>query len=239
MEYRSGNHLKKLMKFILKIIVLFLVGYFLIQSGWVETVILPRLNEYFTLLADKVNVVSLDLQQSLPTQSENNISEAPEKDIDSEEAPTPIMIPSTEYRPIPESIDEDLIRSSILQLTNELRVEESLEPLSSNKQLEQAANIRGQETESSFSHTRPDGRDFYTTLNENGLNYSYMIAGENLAMATHHLEDGKMAEFLFNGWVESPGHYENLIKPEYREIGIGVHFDGEILYLVQIFGTPY
>lgn len=213
--------------------VLFLVGYFVIQSGWIETVLLPRMSKDITLFTEKVKEGSLSIQTNLPSQSENEIHSSPEK------IPTSTMIPNEDYRPLPESIEEDLIRARILQLTNDLRIEQSLEPLSSNDQLEQAANMRAEETERSFSHTRPDGRDFYTTLNENGLNYAYTIAGENLAMATHHLEDEKMAEFLFNGWVESPGHYENLIKSEYQEIGIGVYFDGEILYITQIFGTPY
>lgn len=236
---RGENHLKKNLKNFIKLMVLFLAGYFVIQSGWIENVLLPRIQEDFSLFTDKVKEGPLSLQTNPSAQSENQVDSSLEKDTPLEKAPTSLIIPNADYRPLPESIDEDLIRSRILQLTNDLRTEQALESLVSNEQLEQAASIRAKETESSFSHTRPDGRDFYTVLNENGLDYVYTIAGENLAMATHHLEDKKMAEFLFNGWVESPGHYENLIKSEYREIGIGVHFDGEILYLTQIFGTPY
>ena len=40
-------------------------------------------------------------------------------------------------------------------------------------------------------------------------------------MATYHTDEEGMAEFIFNGWVESEGHYENMIRPEYAEIGLG------------------
>ena len=58
-------------------------------------------------------------------------------------------------------------------------------------------------------------------------------------MATYVLSDEKMADLIFDGWVESQGHYENMINPDFREIGIGVHANAENLYLTQIFGTSF
>lgn len=108
----------------------------------------------------------------------------------------------------PDEVDEQLLRDTILQLTNELRSSLDVGTLIQNNTLQQAADIRALESAQSFSHTRPDGSDFYTVLNEEGLSYSYQITGENLALATYHLDDVGMAEFLFDGWVESPGHYQ-------------------------------
>lgn len=55
-------------------------------------------------------------------------------------------------------------------------------------------------------------------------------------MATYFKDEAGMAEFLFDGWVESEGHYANMVHPDFIEVGIGVHYDGEFLYAVQIFG---
>ncbi|WP_373836425.1 CAP domain-containing protein [Jeotgalibaca arthritidis] len=139
----------------------------------------------------------------------------------------------------PDEVDEQLLRDTTLQLTNDLRSSLEVGTLTQNETLQQAADIRALESAQSFSHTRPDGSDFYTVLNEESLSYSYQITGENLALATYHLDDVGMAEFLFDGWVESPGHYQNMIEADFSELGVGIYYDGDILYLVQIFGTAY
>jgi len=134
-------------------------------------------------------------------------------------------------------IDFDLIETRIIELVNELRQEQGVSPVESNEMLRAAATIRAQETEESFSHTRPDGSDAFTVFEEEGIAYPYLTVGENLGMATYHLDEEGMAEFIFDGWVESEGHYENMIRPEYEEIGVGVHYDGKYLYATQMFGT--
>lgn len=154
----------------------------------------------------------------------------------SEEAPVQHSFIIQNPFTVPDQVDEELIRETIFRLTNELREQQGVAPLSQNDALTAVAELRALETETSFSHTRPDNTPFHTALE--GI-YSYQMAGENLAMGTYHSSDEEMAAFLFEGWVESPGHYENMIEPDFREIGIGVHFDGEMLYLVQTFGTPY
>ncbi|SEM01805.1 Cysteine-rich secretory protein family protein [Alkalibacterium putridalgicola] len=135
-------------------------------------------------------------------------------------------------------VDYDVVEQTILTLVNELREEQNLNTLASNDMLKAAAIIRAVETEESFDHIRPDGSGPFTVFEEEGISYPYKVVGENLGMATYYMNEEEMAELLFNGWVESEGHYENMIKPEYEEIGVGVHYDGEFLYATQIFGTP-
>ncbi len=138
-----------------------------------------------------------------------------------------------------QEVDAQLIESKVIELVNELRAEQGVPSVAPNEMLRAAATIRAVETEEAFSHTRPDGSDAFTVFQEEGISYPYRAVGENLGMATYHLPDEEMAEFLFNGWVESEGHYENMIRPEYNEIGIGVHYDGDVLYVTQLFGTQY
>jgi len=46
--------------------------------------------------------------------------------------------------------------------------------------------------------------------------YEYLYAGENLAM------DFYTAEGMVNAWMNSPAHRDNILNPDFRDIGIGV-----------------
>lgn len=144
--------------------------------------------------------------------------------------------PTTSY-PEESDIDYELIYSEIIRLVNELRTGQGLNPLTENTELNQAASIRAEESSQIFSHTRPDGREPFTVFDD-GINYNYRMIGENLGMATYHGGETEMAEFIFDGWFNSQGHYENMIHPDYTEIGVGVYYDGENLYATQMFGSP-
>lgn len=221
------------MKFIRKLIVLLLtliIGFWLGTTGllngttagnWMNTIVsyLPSTTDFdrLTISFDQTPFSSNSLTRQ---DTEQDQIEAPA--ISSEQT---------------EDIDVDLIEQTIIQLLNDLREELGAAPLQSNDMLKAAATIRAIETEELFSHTRPDGSETFTVFNEEGIHYPYRVAGENLGMATHYLSDEEMAELIFNGWVESEGHYENMIRPDFEEIGIGVHFDGEFLYATQLFGT--
>ncbi|MCA9766379.1 MAG: CAP domain-containing protein [Carnobacterium sp.] len=146
--------------------------------------------------------------------------------------------PEVEINEKTATIDYQLLENTIFDLLNQVRRENNVAELTPNAQLKKAARKRAKETEQSFSHTRPDGRDTFTILEEADYQYIYQLAGENLGMATNYLDETGMAELLSDGWVDSPGHYENMIHKDFEEIGIGVSFDGENIYAVQLFGTP-
>ena len=138
----------------------------------------------------------------------------------------------------PTSVDETLIEELIFQSVNELRAKLSINPVTRNESLRLAATVRAIETEESFSHTRPDGTEPFTVLEEPETLYIYSMVGENLAMATFFKDERHMSQLIFEGWVDSKDHYETMINPEFDEIGIGIHYDGDILYATQFFGKP-
>lgn len=235
------------MKFIsrlLSLILTLIIGFWLGSTGlltgttpgnWLETITsyLPSSSRDFNQLnlpfetptffsEPPLNESNPDTQTESPSENSAADSDQPAPDIYSEQS---------------DAVDVELIEQTIIALVNDLREEQGVQTVASNDMLRSAATIRAIETEEKFSHTRPDGSDAFTVFEEEGIHYPYRIAGENLGMATHHLSDEDMAELLFNGWVDSQGHYENMIRPDYEEIGIGVHFDGEFLYATQLFGT--
>ena len=77
------------------------------------------------------------------------------------------------------------------------------------------------------SHTRPNGTQCYTVLNEMGISYS--AAGENIASGY------TTADSVSNGWKNSSGHYKNMISEEFSKIGVGVCKIDDVYYWVQLF----
>ena len=85
-----------------------------------------------------------------------------------------------------------------------------------------------------FEHTSPQGLDAGDLATAAG--YEYVVVGENLAMG-----DYKEDADLMQAWMKSPGHRENILRDDYREIGAAVGygtFNGRKTWLaVQEFGT--
>ena len=116
----------------------------------------------------------------------------------------------------------------VVELVNEERAKAGLNPLTLQKDITEAAQVRAIETVTSFSHTRPDGRHFTTALNEAGV--SYRGAGENIAWGQ------KTPEQVMNGWMNSAGHRANILNAKYTSIGIGYYQNSAgVNYWSQLF----
>lgn len=111
----------------------------------------------------------------------------------------------------------------MLALVNQARSEHGASALSLDSKLCDAANKRAQEIATKFSHTRPDGRDCFTVIDEYGI--SYYGCGENIAMGS------SSASSIFNMWMNSSGHRANILNSSFRYIGIGKYGN----YWVQLF----
>ena len=101
----------------------------------------------------------------------------------------------------------------VLRLSNKRRYTEGLLPLTTFASLQAATEKRCSEIRQDFSHTRPDGRRFYTVLTDCGLKRSGQM-GENLAAGYD------LAESAVYGWMHSSGHRGNLLGSEYVHVGV-------------------
>ena len=124
------------------------------------------------------------------------------------------------------------MNAEAVQLLNDLRQSKGLRPLAwnPNSALQSAAQLRAQEIEEYFSHTRPDGSSCFTVLKQFGLTYGH--CGENIAYGTY-----LSAEGATELWINSPGHYKNMINPDFREVGLACYVSGKNIYWVQLFFT--
>lgn len=113
----------------------------------------------------------------------------------------------------------------VVDLVNEERAKEGIDPLELDLDLCEAAEIRAKEAKKSFSHTRPNGERCFTVLSEAGI--TYKIAGENLG---GHIKTPKRA---VAAWMNSEGHRKNILNPKFTHIGIGYVSNGN--YWAQFF----
>ena len=121
----------------------------------------------------------------------------------------------------------------IVALMNQDRAMYGRGPLSLNNALTKVANIRAEEIEKLFSHTRPDGSSCFTILDENNIAYSF--CGENIAAGV------STPESVFSLWKNSQGHYENMMDDNFTQVGIGYFYSPSTYYQhywVQVFRRP-
>lgn len=134
------------------------------------------------------------------------------------------------------SSGSNVASSVLIDLTNESRIKNGEEPLRKNEKLEKAATLKGNDmvSRSYFAHESPDGITPWHWFDLAG--YSFLYAGENLAINFHDSSDVEEA------WLNSPKHRANILNGAFREIGIavvpGMYNTYETLYVVQLFGTP-
>jgi uncharacterized protein YkwD len=121
----------------------------------------------------------------------------------------------------------------ILELTNKARAEKKLPPLALNDRLTEAARAHSANMgrQGKMEHVL-DGRTPGQRIKATG--YRYSVAGENIAWT-----DGNPPASVFDDWMKSRRHRENILNPEYTEIGIGVVRtpQGEFYY-TQDFARP-
>lgn len=112
------------------------------------------------------------------------------------------------------SAESQAAAKAAFDLVNTRRQEAGLGKLTWNSGLEQAAAVRAVEASQSFSHTRPDGSDWWT-VNSN------LMYGENLAKGY------ATGDSVVKGWMDSPTHKANIMDGEFTTIAITVHIAGD------------
>lgn len=101
---------------------------------------------------------------------------------------------------------------SAFDMVNTRRQEAGLSPLTWNSGLEQAAAVRAIEASQLFSHTRPDGSDWWTVNSD-------LMYGENLAKGY------STADSAVQAWMDSPTHKANILDGEFKSIAITIHIN--------------
>ncbi len=123
----------------------------------------------------------------------------------------------------------------IADAVNERRRQHGLAPLESRDDLGAVARDYSQRMleEGFFDHVAPDGSTVADRVLDAGIIFT--AVGENL-----YLGDGPIdhVEVSVTGWMESPGHRENILREAFTQTGVGMARDGNDVRITQIFLTP-
>ncbi len=102
----------------------------------------------------------------------------------------------------------------MLRLVNRERVSRGLRPLVMDQTIRQVARDHSVDMfrRGYFAHVTPDGVTPFDRMKRGGVRFA--LAGENLAFARN-------VEIAHTGLMNSPGHRANILRPQFRRIGIG------------------
>lgn len=125
------------------------------------------------------------------------------------------------------------IEDQVFALANDARAAEGLAPLTRMPELDAVARGWSQalaDAGDGISHNPDYSRQIPSGWSVSGENVGWMgetriVPAEDVARAVHQ------------GWMDSPGHRENLLTPEYTHLGVGVAFGAEGYYLTQNFAA--
>lgn len=121
----------------------------------------------------------------------------------------------------------------ILELVNEYRAENGIEPLELNNTLNALALIRAKEASIKWSHERPNGTRYYSVFTDYNITWASYV-GENLGCKF------TKASEIMEAWIASDSHRANLLDDKFNDIGMAIYAaEDDTLYIAQIFTSAY
>lgn len=133
-----------------------------------------------------------------------------------------------------EPVDLSSYEEELLTKVNEARAEEGVEPLVYDPQVAKVAQLKAQDllTNNYFEHESPTYGAPSEMLTQFGIDW--IASGENIAAGQLSVDE------VHQGWMDSPGHRENILNPMFTHIGFGFTEGGGDYgtYWVQMF-TAY
>ncbi|WP_231602611.1 CAP domain-containing protein [Neorhodopirellula pilleata] len=132
------------------------------------------------------------------------------------------------------------VSSEIIARTNDFRAKNDLESLSEAPDLTKAAaKFAKYMAETDRYGHNADGST--PAARAEAAGYDYCVVRENIAYRTNTGEPTRasLTELFVKGWIDSPGHRENMLAQYVTETGVAVATDdGDTFYAVQLFGRP-
>ncbi|WP_100372851.1 SafA/ExsA family spore coat assembly protein [Bacillus sp. FJAT-45037] len=127
----------------------------------------------------------------------------------------PNMIYPGQRLNIPSASSYLSMEEEVVSLVNTERAKHGLQPLQSNWELSRVARYKSEDMRDKnyFSHTSPTYGSPHQMIRNFGI--SYRASGENIAAGQ------TSAQAVFNAWMNSKGHRENILSSNYTQIGVG------------------
>jgi uncharacterized protein YkwD/uncharacterized membrane protein len=107
------------------------------------------------------------------------------------------------------------LEAEMLDLINKERTENGLKPLEADTEMHDVAEKHSADMfeRGYFAHDTPEGESPFDRMHDD--NVKFKTAGENLALAP-------TLKIAHTGLMNSPGHRENILRPQFGRVGIGI-----------------
>jgi uncharacterized protein YkwD len=124
------------------------------------------------------------------------------------------------------------MEAAVYQQINKVRQQNGRKPLRKNEKLARVARNYSQQMarKNFFSHVSPEGSTLSQRVRSAGI--YYWVVGENLFKSKNISQPVPLA---VKGWMNSAGHRENILYPDFAETGIGIWREGNTYYITQLF----
>ena len=132
-------------------------------------------------------------------------------------------------------IQAELTSATLLDATNQSRIDNGIAPLQLNQDLNTAAQLKLDDmfTQQYWAHVAPDGTTPWHWFEQ--AEYRYAEAGENLA------KNFSTSGGVVSAWMVSPTHRANVLKESYQDVGFAVKTGmlngAETTLVVAMYGT--
>ncbi|WP_432402068.1 CAP domain-containing protein [Wukongibacter sp. M2B1] len=174
-----------------------------------------RYNNLKAYLEEKMGKVENCEEETQPSDTEEQVTEddkgnsttTPEQETDTSETDEATN----------QSISSE--EQQMVDLINEARIENGLEPLIVDEKLTELARMKSKDmiNNNYFSHNSPTYGSPFEMLKNFGV--SYTSAGENIA-------GNQTVEKAHESLMNSPGHRRNILSSDYTHIGVGIQEGG-------------
>lgn len=133
----------------------------------------------------------------------------------------------------------DIDTTELFNLTNHDRALNDVKPLTRNPLLDNSAQAKCDDmvARNYWDHLTPDGKEPWVFIDAQGIKFTQV--GENLAVGFTN------SQAVETGWLNSPGHKENIVRSSFTEVGFGVCYSadyvatgGPSLVVVEHFDRP-
>jgi uncharacterized protein YkwD len=130
--------------------------------------------------------------------------------------------------PTPGAAETDFLQE-LLELVNDERAAVGAAPVTLSPQLTEAAQRHAEDMANNtfLSHFGSDGSTMQTRIE--AADYNWSAIGENIAMGQ------TSPEAVMESWMDSSGHRQNILNPNYSELGLGYAEAANGPYWVQVF----
>ena len=124
------------------------------------------------------------------------------------------------YFILPKPIEKPTERTPLIGLINEARAEKDVAPLTADPTLDHTAKLKAEDmaTKNYYGHDPNDGTEWDTIIKASRAD-SYV--SENIARCY------ESSEAEVEAWKKSPGHYGNLMDPQWKKYGTATTWDTE------------